>query len=337
MSATQDLIIPDERVERERPAQELMTARIAQIPANQPPTLFAYLRAAESGADLDRLEKLMDLHTRWESNESRKAFITDMAEFKRNPPVIYKNKHVGFSSKDGRSRTDYDHATHSEVTMKIIAALAEHGFSHRWVTTQPNNQVCVTCIITHRLGHSESQELTAPPDTSGLKSPVQAIASTRTLLERYTLLGATGLSASDLPDADDRSDDKTPDVNPDVWTALGDASKEGEEQLRKMWGQLSDATTDIICEHYANDWSALKSQAAAVDATKKGVDVAHAMRRLMNQDLAEEVIAKQVADENSRLNRESRALLEAAWNVLSSDERRAWKGWIDLRKSHDRK
>lgn len=285
--------------------------------------------------DIAKVQQMLELKKWYEDNEARKAFTADMAEFKKNPPTIYKNKHVGFKAKNSDHRTDYDHATHSEVTMKIIAGLAKHGFSHRWVPTQPNNLVCVTCIITHHLGHFESLEMTAPPDTSGLKSPVQAIASTKTLLERYTLLAATGLSSSDLPDADDGGgDEKTPDVNPDVWTALGDASREGEEQLRKMWEQLSDSTTDIICERYANDWSALKNQAVAADLKKKGVDVAHAMRRLMSQDLDEKVIAKQVADENSRLNRESRELLEAAWNVLNSDERRAWKGWIDLRKTH---
>ena len=49
----------------------------------------------------------------------------------------------------------------------------------------------MTCQITHELGHSESVEMTAPPDDSGGKNTIQSIASTKTYLERYTLLAAT--------------------------------------------------------------------------------------------------------------------------------------------------
>jgi hypothetical protein len=323
-----ELVIPEPRVERDRPAQELVTARLAQIPANQPPTLLAYLRAAESGADLDRLEKLIYIHREWENNEARKAFADAIAQFKRNPPEIYKNKHVKFKSERTGNITEYDHATHSEVTMKIVARLAAYGFSHRWLTTQPNGQVCVQCILTHRLGWSESQELTAPPDTSGLKSPVQAIASTRTLLERYTLLGATGLSAADLPDADDKAD--IPQVPQDVWIALGDASKEGESALRRMWEALNETTRDTIFESYAQDWSELKNAAKAADFRKAGMDAAHNMRRLINLDMEEHEVARQIQEENARLNKIP-DLLNAAWDVLSSEERRAWRGWNDWR------
>ena len=180
---------------------------VAQLPATTSDVgaLMSVIEraAADPTFDPGRLMQLLEVKERWEATEARKAFVADMAEFKKNPPVIFKNKHVGFKAKNSDARTDYDHATHAEVTYKIIAGLAQHGFSHRWITTQPNNQVQVECVITHRLGHSESFSMVAPPDTSGMKSPVQAIASTKTLLERYTLLGGTGLSTTDLPDADD--------------------------------------------------------------------------------------------------------------------------------------
>jgi ERF superfamily len=202
MNQSSQLIVPPEKK--------------APVPAYSPPStelnpLQMLSIAVSKGIDGEQLARFMDLADRWEKNEARKAFVADMAEFKKNPPTIYKNKHVGFDSRRTESRTDYDHATHAEVTYKIIAGLAQHGFSHRWVTTQPDGKVQVECIITHRLGHFESLSMVAPPDNSGNKSPVQAIASTKTLLERYTLLGATGLSTMDLPDADDRTDDPAED------------------------------------------------------------------------------------------------------------------------------
>lgn len=198
------LIMPAERVERVRPysppaLQGGDGTMVMQIVERM---------MRESTFDPVAIREMLAIKKEYEADEARKAFTADMAEFKKEPPVIYKNKHVGYNLKTG-GRQDYDHATHSEVTMKVIAGLAQHGFSHRWIPTQPDGQVCVTVVITHRLGHSESLAMTAPPDTSGNKSPVQAILSTKTLLERHLLLAATGLTAADMPDADDREDEDT--------------------------------------------------------------------------------------------------------------------------------
>jgi ERF superfamily len=54
----------------------------------------------------------------------------------------------------------------------------------------------VTCILTHQMGHSEETTLAGAPDNSGSKNSIQAIGSTVTYLERYTLLAATGLAAA---------------------------------------------------------------------------------------------------------------------------------------------
>lgn len=160
--------------------------------------------AMNQGADLDRLERLMQMQLQWEANEARKQFIAAMADFKLNPPTILKTKRVYFESNKGGATTDYFHATHADVTLPIAAGLARHGISHCWVPEQRDGHVHVTCVLTHRLGHSESVHMFAAPDNSGNKNGVQAICSTKTLLERYTLLSATGLSTADMPDDDGR-------------------------------------------------------------------------------------------------------------------------------------
>jgi hypothetical protein len=262
------------------------TETVSQLPAaaggdGGPPmssvgALMAIIDRAASDPNFDpvRLMQLLEVKERWDSTEARKAFVADMAEFKKTPPVIFKNKHVGFDSRRTGQSTAYDHATHAEVTYKIIAGLAQHGFSHRWVTTQPEGMVRVECVITHRLGHSESFSMVAPPDTSGSKSPVQAIASTKTLLERYTLLGATGLSTTDLPDADDRKTgddapeaDQRPALAQDVVNALKVAAEMGTAELSAAFQKLAETTRARIVADYNEEWTALKAEAAKV---KKG-------------------------------------------------------------------
>lgn len=165
--------------------------------------------ATQQGADIEKLSQLMALQERWEANEARKAFTVAMAEFKSNPPAILKSKQVNIP---GGAR--FAHATLADVCDGVCAALSQHGLSHKWETAQANDQISVTCTITHRLGHKESVTLTASPDDSGKKNGIQQIASTVTYLQRYTLMAATGLAAKDMDD-DGRGASK-PRVEPDA-------------------------------------------------------------------------------------------------------------------------
>jgi hypothetical protein len=159
------------------------------------------MHAMNSGADLDRLERLMDMQMKWEQREAHKAYTEAMAEFKRNAPTINQDKYVSFDTSKGT--TAYAHATIGNVTGKIVGALAEHGFSHRWIPSRgEGGMIAVTCEITHKLGHSETTTLEAGLDQSGGKNNIQAMASTITYLERYTLLAATGLAVKDQMDDD---------------------------------------------------------------------------------------------------------------------------------------
>lgn len=163
------------------------------------------IAAIQAGMSLEHLKGIMELQKEWEANEARKAYVADMAAFKLNPPEIYKTKLVSFSG------TEYMHATIGDVAKAIVDALAHHGFSHSWETKQDGGLITVTCRITHRMGHSESNSMQSAPDISGKKNSIQAIASAQTYLQRYTLLAACGLATMDLPDDDGRGYDDQPD------------------------------------------------------------------------------------------------------------------------------
>jgi hypothetical protein len=172
-----------------------MSAQQAElIVREKPETTPAMLLniAIENGAELDKLEKLMDLQMKWEANQARKAYTEAMAAFKANQPDIEKDKTVAYGN------TKYNHATLANVTDKINAALSQHGLSASWVTQQADKGITVVCRITHVLGHYEETSLTAPADTSGAKNAIQAIGSTISYLQRYTILALTGLATRDM-------------------------------------------------------------------------------------------------------------------------------------------
>lgn len=166
------------------------------VQANNPMAMIA--AAVARGVDTDQLTKLMDLQERWEKNEARKAFAAAMVAFKAEPIEILKNSHVSYTTSKGT--TEYDHATLHNVCAQIIAALGKNGIAHTWKPSTQDGKVSVTCILRHSMGHEESVTLDAKADDSGGKNGIQAIGSTITYLQRYSLLAATGLAVKGQDD-----------------------------------------------------------------------------------------------------------------------------------------
>ena len=156
------------------------------------------MSAVDKGFNLDNLDRMLELQAKWEAQEARKAYHEAMAAFKADPPKIEKDRHVSYSTSKGK--TEYSHASLANICEKVAASLSKHGLSAAWVTNQQERTITVTCTITHRMGHSESTSLSAGPDDSGGKNSIQAIGSTISYLERYTLLALTGLATHDMDD-----------------------------------------------------------------------------------------------------------------------------------------
>jgi hypothetical protein len=170
---------------------------VMEINTDTSPASMIYAAIA-GGADLDKLEKLMLLQERFEANEAKKAYVSAMAAFKADPPRIEKTKQVKFSTSKGT--TEYKHALLADAAAIINTALSRHGLSAGWTTSQADKLITVTCKITHAMGHSEQTSLVAAPDDSGGKNGIQAIGSTVSYLERYTLFSLTGLASHDMDD-----------------------------------------------------------------------------------------------------------------------------------------
>jgi hypothetical protein len=147
-------------------------------------------RAVQSGADLDMIEKLMNLQERWESSNARKAFDEAVAAAKAEIPVIVKNA----------SSHNSKYADFAAIARAVDPVLSKHGIRYRFRTQQTEKSISVTCVLTHKDGHAEENTLTGPVDATVGKNPIQAIGSTLTYLQRYSLVQALGLAASNDDD-----------------------------------------------------------------------------------------------------------------------------------------
>lgn len=194
-------------------------------------------RAVTSGATPDTLEKLMALQERWEKNQARKAFDNAMAQAKAEIPVIGKGRAVDFTTQKGR--TNYKYEDLPGIAKVVDPILARYGLSYRYRTNvRDGGLIEVACVISHRDGHAEETMLTAGRDETGNKNNIQAVGSTITYLQRYTLKAALGLSAS----ADD--DAQASEYNP--------VSK---EQLQKLIDLADEVGADkrVFCKYMGVD------------------------------------------------------------------------------------
>lgn len=157
--------------------------------------------ALQKDADISQLKELMDLQERWEKKEARKKFYEALATFQSKVPPLSKNKTASINSQKGAFK--YKYADLGYITQQIKHLLLECGLSYRWAFQENLGQLKVTCYVSHSDGHTEETSMEAGADTSGYKNDIQQKGSTQTYLQRYTLIGALGLST-----ADDDSDGK---------------------------------------------------------------------------------------------------------------------------------
>jgi hypothetical protein len=171
-----------------RPEAQLTAQPQTALAPTSPAAMM--MAAMAQGASLEQVEKMMDLQDRWERKEAEKAYNASFAAFKAEAVRIVKNKEVTAGPLSGKS-----YAELFSVVDAVTPALSRHGLSASWRLSKDEPQwIEVTCTLKHVGGHSESVSMGGPPDVGGAKNALQARASTKSYLERYTLKAVCGVA-----------------------------------------------------------------------------------------------------------------------------------------------
>jgi hypothetical protein len=171
-----------------------------QIVDDNPQSLISL--AIQRGVDITQLEKLLALKERYDSIQANKSFLAAMSKFQKDVPTIEKKKQVDYTNRSG-GKTSYKYADLGEIDEAIKEPLANNGLSKRWEISEDGEKIFCTCIISHVDGHSEKTSMSSVKDDSGGKNLIQSRASAVTYMQRYTLIGALGLTtASEDNDGD---------------------------------------------------------------------------------------------------------------------------------------
>jgi hypothetical protein len=147
-------------------------------------------QVVQSGQPIEVVREMMALAREIKREQSREAFDAAISKAKAQITPIVRNA-TGHNNKR--------YADFSAIARSIDPILSQHGFSYRYKVSQ-SDRITVTCILSHEGGHAEETTLSAPSDTSGNKNAIQAIGSTLTYLQRYSLTAALGLAASNDDD-----------------------------------------------------------------------------------------------------------------------------------------
>ncbi|MGJ4954597.1 ERF family protein [Bradyrhizobium sp. HKCCYLRH2015] len=160
----------------------------------QPAGTLDIVRAAMATGDVDMLREAAQLAKELDAIAARKAFNNALADAKTQLPTIRRNRMVDETR--GSDRATYSYEDLAEVVEAVVPILSAHGLSHRWkLSGRPGEPVSVTCVISHRDGHQEENEISANADQTGGKNSIQGIKSAVSYLERITLMASLGLAS----------------------------------------------------------------------------------------------------------------------------------------------
>jgi len=137
---------------------------------------------SQPDADINKLERVIDLYDKLQKKNAEMSFYDDFAKFQGEIPVIPKDGEIIVNSVVRSKFSKY------ETIMKHIQPiLTKYGLSVMFDPKFVSGTVEVTCQLGHKSGFTKTSLITLPYDTTGGKSGVHSVASALSYSKRYAL------------------------------------------------------------------------------------------------------------------------------------------------------
>lgn len=137
--------------------------------------------ALDPNVDVQKMHGLLDVQERMMNKQAEIDFNADFARLQEGLPRITKDAKIIHSGK-----TISTYATFEHIDETIRPLLIKHGFGLRFNSETIDKSIIITCIMSHKAGHSIVGK--TPPltiDSSGAKNNVQGVGSTIAYGKRY--------------------------------------------------------------------------------------------------------------------------------------------------------
>ena len=120
-------------------------------------------QAVQGGADLVKLEKLLELQERWDANQAKKVFASSFSKAQSGIEAVTKKKF--------NSQTKSKYADLGDVIESSKPVYTEQGFSvifYEGDTTLPEH-IRIYADVLHFAGHKETYHFDVPMDGKGIQ------------------------------------------------------------------------------------------------------------------------------------------------------------------------
>ena len=141
------------------------------------PNLLSVIAAAvaDPRIDVEKMERLLAMHEKITTEQRRIDFFAALARIQAAIPQIDQKGMI--HDKQGVIRSRYAKIEHIDAILKPL--LSEEGFAMSFDSAAaPNGGYLLSCMLSHKGGHSEVKSLVLPLDKSDFRSNVQSVGST---------------------------------------------------------------------------------------------------------------------------------------------------------------
>jgi len=235
--------------------------------------------ALDPRADVEKLERMMAMHERLKAKEAELAYNAAKGRIlkKLTGIKIVKNRSVPYEVEKGKPEKGihqaFKYAPLEEIDKHLRPLLAEEQMDLSY-SDEPHEGGGI--LIRGRLkhlpgGHYEDSFMSAPLDTTGGKSDVQAVGSTNSFLRRYVACNIFNVVV--VGDDDDGTGGTIDEAQTKTILDLIKKAKVGPKFLKYMKaqrieevGSLEAAVTTIAARDYRKAISTLEEQIAKTEA-----------------------------------------------------------------------
>ena len=215
--------------------------------------------ARDPSVDIDKMERLMQMHERMVARQARATFDAAFAVMQPELPSMPERGKI--KNKSGGVQSTY--ALWEDVNDILKPILSKHGFALGFKIANRDKFSVVTGILSHCAGHREESTFELPLDISGSKNDVQGLGSSTSYGKRY-VAGALLNLTSRGEDNDGAGTKTMTGETRNGYTAKIESSATSDA-LQALWKEIATAC------HECNDLAAHDELKAAVIAKTKAL------------------------------------------------------------------
>lgn len=232
-----------------------------QVASAQDTSIMAVISraAADPACDIDKMERLLQMHERMQAKQSEAAFNAAMAQMQSEMPT------VGEGAQNAHTKNTY--ATLDDINRVVKPVMQRHGFAVTFKVDHQSNGISITGILMHSAGHREETTLLLPIDIGAGRNAVQAVGSSTTYGKRYVMCALLNITTGDAPD-----DDGAGSVQEKMVTApqakqidallakCSDRTKSGFEKMYEAADQVPKANFDGVIAGLKNSIAKMQEE-----------------------------------------------------------------------------